>query len=120
MELKDVVYIAPDSPTGLRWKVTLGSRVQEGKIAGGNSHSSVYSRVRKNDRLLFAHRVVAVLSGILDCIDSAHQVDHIDGNRANNKPSNLRAVSNRANASNKVRHRAGSLVGCYYDKKARK
>lgn len=52
--------------------------------------------------------------------DQSLFLDHIDGNRLNNKPENLRTVNCRENGQNKPRHRDGRLVGCYYQKSHKK
>lgn len=43
-------------------------------------------------------------------------IDHIDGDRTNNKLSNLRECNRTENMCNKAAHRKGKLVGCNFDK----
>jgi hypothetical protein len=47
-------------------------------------------------------------------------IDHIDGNGLNNAITNLRHVSRRINALNAIKHRAGKLGGCYFNKVMKK
>lgn len=44
-------------------------------------------------------------------------IDHIDGDRANNRISNLRLSSIVLNGQNRKEHRAGKLIGAYWDKR---
>jgi len=43
-------------------------------------------------------------------------IDHINGNRLDNKITNLRPVTKRQNSQNKKIHRDGKLVGCRFNK----
>lgn len=70
-----------------------------------------YYRVKLLGRCIQAHRIVAVLSGLLDNTTSALSIDHIDGMCSNNTPENLRAVTNRQNQNNRAVHRVGRLCG---------
>lgn len=47
-------------------------------------------------------------------------IDHIDGNKLNNRIENLRPVTNRENCLNKKIHREGKLAGTYYCKSRKK
>lgn len=44
------------------------------------------------------------------------QIDHINCIRDDNRISNLRESTNRANSTNKLTHKNGKLVGCHYHK----
>lgn len=48
------------------------------------------------------------------------EIDHINGDRTDNRIENLRVVSDRENAQNRSAHRNGKLVGSYYDSKRNK
>lgn len=43
-------------------------------------------------------------------------IDHINGDKDDNRIENLRGVSHRQNSSNNRKHRHGKLVGCYFYK----
>jgi hypothetical protein len=58
----------------------------------------------------FHHRV-AIEIMTKEPIPDGKLTDHLDGNRTNNKWSNLRIVSNRENQVNQVAHRNGKLPG---------
>lgn len=113
MELADMLYIAPDSPSGLRWKITNSNRTQVNSIAG-TQHKAGYWQVQVNGRIYKAHRLVALLCGILSSIDAPAVVDHIDGNNSNNQTDNLRVCTVRQNAQNLARHRGGHKVGAHF------
>lgn len=91
--------VSHTSPTGLVWlKSKPGNKSKAGDPACTAKTSGGYYHGRLNKRLYQAHRVVFFL---------VHgrwptMLDHIDGNRANNHPDNLREVSPGENAHNRV------------------
>jgi hypothetical protein len=101
-----------DAKTGIfRWKIRLSNHALVGSIAGciaktGNSRGYVLIRIDKT--LYKAHRLVWLyVSGEWP---SGH-IDHIDGDRSNNKFENLRDVSRSTNMQNRKRCDADSKTG---------
>ena len=93
-----------------------GKKRKEGLVGNTCKNSGGYSHIKVKGRMEGYHRVVACLALKMD-IPPGIEVDHRDGNRTNNLPDNLRLVTRRENMQNKVNHRAGRLVGAYFDKK---
>lgn len=108
-QLAEHFYIDDTSPSGLRWLKVSCTCMKAGDVAG--YLSSRYYLVGLAGRRMLAHRIIAVLAGLLDSTANELHIDHIDGNRLNNSPTNLRAVTNRQNHNNCHTHRAGRLVG---------
>lgn len=85
-----------DPETGLlTWKVSRG-RVRAGTIAGNFSHSRGYVGIRINGRRHYAHRLAWE---IYHGTPPSQTIDHINGKTSDNRITNLRDVSQRANNS---------------------
>lgn len=78
----------------------------------GSPHRDGYIKVIIDGNTLYAHRVVWLLTyGEWP----AGQVDHIDGNRRNNLPSNLRLCTHSQNQANRAHN--GKFKGVTFHKK---
>lgn len=82
----------------LFWNVNRRGSVKAGDKVK-NIDGKGYIRVVVNQKFYLAHRIIYEMhNGV---IPEGMQIDHIDGNKLNNKPSNLRIASNIINQSNK-------------------
>lgn len=102
-----------DSATGvLTWekrplshfKTKRGMRIFNTRFAGnavGASNGRGYLQARIGDKLYLAHRIIWALQTGAWPVD---EIDHIDGDRVNNRFANLRAVSRAENMLNKKRY----------------
>lgn len=99
-DIEMYVALCDTSPTGLVWLALPNSRTL-GEVGGPalcrvNNKGYYYGLIK--GRTLLAHRVVFYLAeGYWP-----EQVDHIDGVRSNNKPSNLRAITCLENHHNRI------------------
>lgn len=98
-----------DASTGeLRWRVRPAprSRARAGDLAG-SFDADGYRRVKFQGAQRQAHRVIwAFVTGAWP-----DEVDHDDGDRANNRWTNLRAATSSQNQQNIQKARAGSASG---------
>jgi hypothetical protein len=104
--LQQLFLYRPD--TGLFfWKVTLGSRARAGDMAG--SRSNGYIKIGVDGTQFSAHRLAWVYQyGAM--ADEGMDIDHIDGDKSNNKIQNLRLVSRAHNSQNRVVAQSSSRV----------
>ena len=95
----------------LIWKNPLGKNTKRfiGKQAGC-VNSDGYLRVTISFKLYMVHQLI----WIIEKNNSFNVIDHIDGNKLNNKIQNLRSVTVRQNSQNKYTHRNGKLVGSHF------
>lgn len=82
------------------------------------ANSLGYCQVKFNGRMVYYHTIVWCLSTGKD-IPQGLEIDHINGNKIDNRIENLRLVTRRRNSQNRKEHRDGKLVGCYYHKRDR-
>jgi hypothetical protein len=89
-----------DPATGLfHWKVYRNSQAQAGEQAGCVDSVTGYVRIRIDLRKYPAHRLAVLL---MTGQWPEHQVDHRNGNRADNRWVNLRPATSRQNAHHTI------------------
>ena len=98
-ELKEYLSYDPDSGL-LTW-------IKTGKEAGCKCPRG-YKRVVFKNRCYYVHRVVWVFS---NSRWPELSIDHINGNKSDNRLVNLREVSHKVNCQNRREHRTGHLLG---------
>lgn len=108
IDWKEVVYYDESSPSCLRWacnipmKGTFGNKVAFkrviGDVAGGMQGNANRYKIKYKQKAYMVHRVIwQLFHGELS---KELVIDHIDGDSANNKISNLRAVKHSINTKN--------------------
>jgi hypothetical protein len=79
------------------WHASSNRRIRKGQIAGCLSSSDGYWKIGVDGRSYLAHRLAWLhVYGHWP----EHQIDHIDGNRANNRIENLRVATHSQNMHN--------------------
>ena len=86
----------------LFWKNPTSARVKVGRQAGSLTTNG-YFVVSYDKRLRMLHRVIWDMHNELKC--EGYLVDHIDGDRANNRIENLRLCDYSQNAANSFGHK---------------
>lgn len=119
IKLSDYVVYDESSITSLRWVYANNPKVKVGSEAG-TANPAGYFRLRICKKLYYAHRVVWELcNGPLD--PSIH-IDHIDGDKSNNKLSNLRLADSSSNLCNRYKqsNNTSGYKGVYWVRHLRK
>lgn len=108
----DVFAYEPETGR-LTWKMSRPGRgCIAGREAGGNAHHG-YRAVMLNGRKLYVHRIAWEL--IHGAIPEGMCIDHVDGDRSNNRLSNLRLATlsmNQRNAKFPRNNKTG-IIGVY-------
>jgi len=95
--IEQYLQIDTSSPTGLRWIRTVSSRVRAGDVAFSSINRGYY-RGKFQGKLLLAHRVVWHLAHG----EVPEFLDHVSGDRLDNRLENLRPATKLENAGNRV------------------
>ena len=114
-DIGDYVAHSEESSTGLINKVSRNSRAKKGEEAGYINSEGYYFMMFEY-KFYKNHRVIYFLNTGID--PEEKQVDHIDGNRLNNKITNLRLATNAQNQHNrkKSKNNTSGVTGVFWNK----
>ena len=101
----EMLFVREDGK--LAWRVTRKGHVQKNRLAGGQNRLG-YMCVRFCGKCYLAHRVVWLLTHG-EWPDG--QIDHINQNKTDNRPANLRVVTSQVNNQNKMLSIVNSKTG---------
>ena len=112
-ELREQLDYDPETGVFTR-RVTMSNRIKIGDVAGSLSDEG-YLKFRVNNKRYFAHRLAWLyVHGVWPCA----QIDHINGDRDDNRIANLREATCVENSRNSKKRRGGRcrLKGVYIQK----
>jgi len=118
-ELKEYLDYNPDTGIFI-WKKSNNGFIKEGRKAG-SLNSNGYRRIQFMKNELLLHRVAYYMHYGVDPLEKL--VDHINGDKADNRIKNLRLVTNQQNLFNKSslsKRNFSGFTGVFWNKKARK
>lgn len=99
------------------WKKGIGGSTKKGKEAGNCRISSGYLDVNFFGKTYRLHRLAWFY---VYKKWPENYIDHINGDKQDNRILNLRDVTHRENMLNNAKTRSGSLGGCYFEKRRNK
>ena len=108
-KLREILSYDPDTGE-FRWKVRTSRRTNIGDVAGSLSKYG-YNCIMIKKKHYFAHRLALLYT---TGSYPKHEIDHINGNRVDNRINNICEVTRRENQCNRKSHRAGRLQGTSY------
>jgi hypothetical protein len=103
-ELREVLEIDLTSPTGLRWRVDRGTNPTAG-LQAGSLNPRGYYEIRIYNKLYKSHRIIYALYHNLELDQLPRCLDHIDRNKVNSHPLNLRPVTQQQNVMNQSKRK---------------
>jgi hypothetical protein len=110
-ELLDV-----DTESGVfTWKNTMGGKAKKGQLAGSKQKIG-YVSIRLDQKDFYAHRLMWLyVYGAFPIL----QIDHINGNKEDNKPTNLRLATQKQNSENVflAKHNTSGFRGVRFEKR---
>lgn len=92
-------FLYLDSEYNLRWKANR-PRCKKDSLAG-SFNSEGYIQIHLNGVNYYGHRIVYQMVNRLHILPSEVMLDHIDGNKSNNNPTNLRIATKSTNGMNR-------------------
>lgn len=119
LELLDKLFDYQPELGIITYKVSVGKKIKAGQKAGtvtSNGYVAIAITINEKFYVFKAHRLIWY---IMTRKDPCHlQIDHIDGNRLNNKFSNLRLATQTQNARNRGPNKKSKsgLKGAYWSK----
>lgn len=119
-ELNRLFYIDTNLSNGLRWRISVGRRGIKDSPVGCEHHTGYYvthiKRIYYNN-----HRIIYSIFHNLN-LSEEQFVDHIDRNKHNNHPNNLRIVTKSENNRNVTKRKSTSseYIGVSFQKRDKK